>query len=299
MVIIALVALLTGCGSDPAATARTPGASATSPSPLDSSGDSSSQPQPSSGEPSASPAASAEPPSASRLAIGVFARVVADRLNVRMGPGLDAPPTLIGVPDAPAFEATIGTTTQWQDLLILDGPVVADGYTWFQVGTEGGAFGPDLVGWVAAGDGTDAWLVPVERCPDPPFELADLMYSAATWAMKLACAGGQELTLQGWYPVLPPGIETSGDCVAEPAWLICGYGNHDIRTTEQAFYSGSESANRLMFKVDPASGLVMPARGQWIEIVGQFDDPAAERCEGHALGCRLEFVVHEARAIDR
>jgi hypothetical protein len=231
--------------------------------------------------------------------------VVADTLKVRVAPGLNADRTLIGVADAPPMEATIGTTTGWDDVFILDGPASADGYTWFLVGTDDAAFGPDIVGWVAAGDASDAWLVPTERCPDPPLELADLMYSAATWAVKLGCAGGQELTLQGWYPELPADVETSGPCTDEPAWLVCGYGHHDIRTTEQPFYSGTESANRLIFKVDPTSGLVMPERGQWIEVTGRFDHPAAASCaggqgggtEGPPLWCRLEFVVEEARAL--
>src|SRR5687767_9331741 len=94
--IIALVALLTGCGGNPAASGGTPVPSVASPSPLDASSDPSLQQQPSSVEPSASTAASATPHDASELATGGFARVVADRLNVRVAPGLDAAPRLIG-----------------------------------------------------------------------------------------------------------------------------------------------------------------------------------------------------------
>jgi hypothetical protein len=305
LLIVALITLLAACGDDAAPTQAAPSPGAVSTNPPEASSDAS--PRPPSAEPGPSMPTSPAPPDAPALAAGAFARVVADALKVRVAPGLDAAPRLIGVADAPPLEATIGTTTLWDDVFILDGPASADGYTWFLVGTDDGAFGPDVVGWVAAGDGIDPWLVATERCPQPPLELADLVYTAATWAVRLGCAGGEELTLQGWYPELPPDIETSGPCSAEPAWLVCGYGQHDIRTTEQPFYSGAASANRLIFKVDPASGLVMPQRGQWIEVTGRFDHPAAASCgeaaeddivSGPLLLCRLEFVVEEARALD-
>jgi hypothetical protein len=131
-------------------------------------------------------------------------------------------------------------------------------------------------------------------------------FVAAMWVMRLGCFSGQELTLQGWYPELPSDVETSGDCVAQPAWLICGWDHYDLRTIEMAFYD-DRSANRIDFKVDPASGVVMPERGQWIEVRGRFDHPIAQSCGGEEemveglnglrLLCRLEFVVSSVRPL--
>jgi hypothetical protein len=60
------------------------------------------------------------------------------------------------------------------------------------------------------------------------------------------------------------------------------------------FY-GDRSAERLMFTVDPASGATLPERGQWIEITGAFDHPAAQECPGvsRILECRATFVATE------
>jgi hypothetical protein len=64
--------------------------------------------------------------------------------------------------------------------------------------------------------------------------------------------------------------------------------------------------------VDPASGVVMPERGTWIELTVHLDDPAAQSCDEDAAGimgeermpeqwvldCRAELVVESATAVD-
>ena len=50
-------------------------------------------------------------------------------------------------------------------MLIVDGPVVADGYDWYEVQTDGELI--DLFGWVATGKDGEIWLAPKRpRCPE-------------------------------------------------------------------------------------------------------------------------------------
>ena len=64
--------------------------------------------------------------------------------------------------------------------------------------------------------------------------------------------------------------------------------------------------NRITLSIDPASGVSMPERGQWIRVTGRFDHPLAEACAelagddedpDHAVfGCRLQFVPASVEA---
>jgi hypothetical protein len=228
-----------------------------------------------------------------------FAHVVAGSVNVRTEPGLDAPRVGIPVADAEPLPAVLGTATGSEHVYILEGPVEADGFEWFRVAPieyEGyGTIGPLFIGWMASGDGVDPWLVVENPCPVGPITLADLTYTSTTtnWATRLGCFRGQELTLRGWYPELPEGIGFDGECHAEPDTLVCS-GIHDIRPIEMS-YLDERNANRLVFAVIPESEIVIPLRGQWIEITGHWDDPAAALCPTDTdlgtLSCRIVFVV--------
>lgn len=252
--------------------------------------------------PSATPAASGC--SGNILLVDCFARVTVDALNVRTGPGLDAPPVLMHLADTEPIEVVIGLVSGREHVFLVDGPRQADGLAWWQVGvmnTENEhSTGPLFVGWVASGDGTDPWLVPEDLCPPAgPVELADLTYARldTTWAIYVGCFGDQVLTLRGWFLDLPPEFEmpydTDGSCFAEPAFLQCGPFNKDIRTIEMGYFD-SRSRERLNFTVDPAAGVGLPARGQRIEITGAFDHPASQQCgpePGGILICRAVFVA--------
>jgi hypothetical protein len=152
------------------------------------------------------------------------------------------------------------------------------------------------MGWVAAGDAEDAWLAPARTaCPDDPVELADVTMSAMSRLRAIDCLGGRELTLRGYYVAPPPGESGGGECAGEPAWLVCSFGWHGLRTLE-AEWAGD--ANHLGLHLHPDLGS-MPPRPGWIEVTGQFDHPAASECaEGHpasVLACRMAFVVTSAR----
>jgi hypothetical protein len=189
---------------------------------------------------------------------------------------------------------------------ILEGPVQADGFDWYRVAPieyeDFETVGPLFIGWMAAGDGVDPWLIVENPCPDGALALADLTYTSTTtnWASRLGCFRGQELTLRGWYPELPEGIGFDGPCSAEPAFLICYSRIHDIRPIEMSYYD-ERNANRLDFAVNPESGIVTPLREQWIEITGHWDDPVAALCPTRpdlgTLYCRMVFVVTSVRAL--
>lgn len=263
--------------------------------------------------PSTPPSAAAgRPCSGDELRVDCFARATADVLKLRTGPSIDAPQVVEHLADAPApSEVLIGRTNGREQVYIADGPVEADGFTWYQVGVMNTeheqSVGPLFVGWVASGDGTDAWLVPEDPCPAPgPVELADLTYAAleTPWAIHIGCFGDRVLTLRGWFPILPPEFEipydVDGSCEAgEPAFLLCADFNKDIRTAEVGFYD-PRNTERLNFSVDPASGAELPQRGQWIQITGAFDHPAAQQCgpdAGAILVCRGVFVATDVRVV--
>ena len=248
------------------------------------------------------------------LALGVpsvlgpdaFAHVVAGSVNVRTEPGLDAPKVGIPMADAEPLPALLGTETGSEHVYVLEGPVEADGYEWFRVAPieyEGyGTIGPLFIGWMAAGDGIDPWLVVENPCPEGPLTLSDLTYTSTTtnWATRLGCFRGEELTLSGWFTELPAGWETSGPCATEPAHFFCTYAAYDIRPIEMSFYD-ERNANRLDFVVIPGTGVTMPDRGQWIEVTGHWDDPSSILCPTDTdlgtLACRIQFVVTSVRAL--
>lgn len=73
------------------------------------------------------------------LVVGQPARVVAaDGLNVRRDAGVSG--------------ERIGRFAPSARVIVLEGPVDTDGYRWWRVGTN------QLAGWVAEGDGAEAWL---------------------------------------------------------------------------------------------------------------------------------------------
>ncbi len=76
------------------------------------------------------------------LHAGGRARVLAETLNVRSGPGTK-------------FDR-VGVLLQNQEVDILGGPEEADGYRWWQIRTEEG-----ISGWVAEGTGEVTWIEPL------------------------------------------------------------------------------------------------------------------------------------------
>ena len=229
------------------------------------------------------------------LAVDAFADVVADRLIVREAPGLASDPVPLCIPDAPTcVAAVIGQETECPVVYLLEGPVAADGYEWYRAVAEASDACPEYGGWIAAGDGEDAWLVRREvPCPGAPVELADVTFAGISRLAALHCLGGEEITLRGYYTAPPPGEAPGGSCVSEPGWLVCTLG-YDILRTEEGTWVGD--ANHLQIHLHPDLG-PMPPRPGWVEVTGQFDHPAAAECDSdYELLCRQGFVVTSARA---
>lgn len=126
----------------------------------------------------------------------------------------------------------------------------------------------------------------------------DIVYGVSPLTY-LACFGGADRSVIGFYPVIEDGI--GGNCHGVPvdlAWIACvGFERLVLDPDE-----GSSSPG-LVLAVDPAGGVAMPERGQWIEVTGRYDHPAAQACtwegatEGNVIHCRAAFVVHSARPV--
>jgi hypothetical protein len=257
-----------------------------------------------SSEPSATTAASESATSSTPPGADVgFATVVADRVNMRDEPSIHGAVITEAIADCPApcTPLQVGQATPYPELYLLDGPVQADGYAWYLAATTTeDSISPEYIGWVAAGDESGPWLVLHEpECPQPPIELSDITYQGLSRFEAIACFSGQDLTVRGWYVALPADAEPPGECSAQPAWLVCGWGYHMLRPQPSGYYG---DANNLPMKVDPASNVNMPPRGNWVVVTGMFDHPAAEACGTDAqdqvafrLQCRMEFVVTAAR----
>jgi hypothetical protein len=310
VVVIAVVVMLVGCAAPAASGDRSASASAAGPVASESAAVPSASAAPSDSAAASAAPAPSEASSDRQLAVPGFASVVADTLQMRQDPGLNGEVVMTGEfcidnPD-PDCERPflIGTENGYVELYLVDGPVEADGYAWYLAATEmhteeRSSLYPEAVGWVAAGDGTDAWLVPASRtCPTEPVQLADVTLVAMTRLEMLHCFGSEPLTLRGWYPELPPGEEESPadreSCLAEAAWLLCG-SIFDLLRPEEAEWAGD--ADYLSLVVDVEAGVTMPARSQWIEVTGSLDHPQSATCgdAGLVVICRSMFVVSSAR----
>ena len=115
--------------------------------------------------------------------IGDRAVVDATALNYRVGPGLGYEPITV------LSGGTAGAVT--------DGPVVADGYTWYEFSTAG--YGPDgaTPGWVAG-----EYLVPIDAADDG-FPVGSRVQVDATW-LNVRAEPGLDATIVN---VLPDGFE--------------------------------------------------------------------------------------------
>lgn len=278
-------------------------------------------PEPSAPLASASPASSsststtpiASPsPAATAIVIDALARSTVDGLRVRATPGTSG--------------AQLGTIDTGQLAFVMAGPVSADGYEWYQLAAPGlppnagceppvqtNPFScPDWLGWVAAGQpGSQPWLEATELpCLASPMNLETLIMEPAprTPLERLACYGSTSIRVRGWWPQIPDDAGLGGACgrvvAPNPAWLVCQNVNYNgLSISESAGFEGVQ----VKISIDPATGVTMPPRGQWVEVVGHLDDPAARDCAPVASGdqdpvrvvltCRTEFVPESVTSV--
>jgi len=236
------------------------------------------------------------------VAPGDLVRTAVESLTVRVDAGTDA--------------EALGALPLDSIGFVLDGPSVVEGVPWYQLSGPGLPYAsgclpdppgelvcPTWFGWVAGANAEgDAWIVESANPSDCPAEptLREIAFLQST--LRLACYGDRELTLRGFYPEIPVADGFGGFCSArelDSGWLVCQNINYDGLAFDE---TSGEFPGVLDVNLDPATDLTMPARGQWLEVTGHFDDAASAGCAdaGELMGedpdllvfrCRLEFVL--------
>jgi hypothetical protein len=195
-----------------------------------------------SGTPAPSQGTSTAPtPSSSLPAGGIvidgLAISTVDSLRVRATPGTSG-----------ALLGTIDTGTAG---FVVAGPVSADGYAWYQLSAIGLPANtgceppvqtnpftcPDWLGWVAAGQPGQPWLVATTAsCPTSPMNIDALVKTPdlrgpLTALERLACYGSTPIRVRGWWPLIPVDAGLGGACglvvSPNPAWLVCQNVNYN------------------------------------------------------------------------
>jgi hypothetical protein len=217
------------------------------------------------------------------------AQVVTTDLVIRSQPGIQA--------GSEIYPVRLNEPTL---LYVLDGPVRASGYDWYQVQPFEVGVCMDIcperppVGWVAqaAQDG-EAWVAPGSvSCPPP--SVAEVQWLSAV--ARLACFRNESLVLRG----------KLGSCFAPAGALIpamlaegCMLYTDDYEPPVDTFgepgiklrYGGTTG----MSQDGHATPLPMLG-GEHVRVTGQFDHPDANDCGRDSqvvLLCRGEFVVSE------
>jgi hypothetical protein len=191
-------------------------------------------------------------------------------------------------------------------MLVLDGPVQADGYDWYQIYAEQ----EDLAGWVARGDDGVGWIRPGRaRCPETLDESS--LYEAASIDL-LVCFQGRDTEIGvrglGMYDdaSCDLGNDGSGECAWSPSWFerqgVLSLGE----IPSEGYDMGGVATRDIVFAPSvPAEDIADAARGATITL--SFDHPDAQDCRAKkdgrdamppwraVLACRLMPVVEEVR----
>jgi hypothetical protein len=255
------------------------------------------------------------------IEVGDWVMTTADRLKVRATPGLT------GHQSGLLALATTAT--------VIAGPVIGDGYPWYQLVWAGLPYGtgctevpPDEVtescwgpGWVAGADANGAsWLAraPLE-CPPSPTTVGEA--SRVQPGVAVQCFGEQGLSLLGF---LAPSSEGRG---CWPGYDVTPATFHPcsvvIVDDEETPFDGTTPSITITVDSDlgacaldwrtsqacPLAELV----GRWVVLNGHYDDPEAASCvatpwedEGVSpdpavvvYECRFRFVVVDVQAAEK
>lgn len=213
-------------------------------------------------------------------------RVVAtDGLRVRMLPTVGE-----------ASQRLEPTLDEGVTFFVVDGPVMADGYAWYQIDPYGGDV-PLPFGWIAAGSREgEPWIENhLDGCDTvyPSLEMLVLRPSQES----LYCYGSDELEITGNLYCDFGDVE---GLASGPEWLefdrYC-----ELRTPDWNVHDGislrvwGQAATNLLEQGSPVDGQYA--------VVGHFDDPGARECVADAdvrpeadpaeavFHCRMQFVA--------
>jgi hypothetical protein len=180
-------------------------------------------------------------------------------------------------------------------LYVLDGPVSASGYMWYEVAPLSSSKLP--MGWVAKADrSSEPWLAGSHfSCPQVPTDFRSL--AALPPGVGLAC-----------YPHVPITVSArliGCDCDVDsgsltPGWFSLGTGGPEMLVEPRMTRPPRDVRDWFWLSLDPAGQhpKVLPM-GEVVEVTGIFDHPAAATCtytelEGKPAPsqlCRLAFAV--------
>ncbi len=248
-------------------------------------------------------ATAATPPSTGEspdpaLAVGSLAVVTLEgnRLRVRTEPST--------ADDRTRLEPLLPAGTR---MLIVGGPVVANGMDWYEVQTDGELI--DLFGWVSTGQDGEIWLAPKRpRCPEDT--------DASTVATLnridfLACYGSTEVQVTAraadfWDTRLETSdcswVRRTGSCDVDARWLLFPSASVTLVTDK-----GNEHRIDLAMPPDLASRLQDVPQQATLLLTISMDAPEAASCAVHdpvdgdelipdhraVTACRLQFVVQK------
>jgi hypothetical protein len=188
-------------------------------------------------------------------------------------------------------------------LYVLDGPVSASGYAWYEVAPltstdstldfRGSATLPS--GWIASAgrDGVPWIRITSFDCPSVPTDFRSL--SALPPAIGLACFSGVPITVRARL--------VSCNCDIDGAWYTPSWFHlYDtpMLVPPNVTSAPPDMADWFGLNLDPAGEHpdTLPV-GEIVDVTGMFDHPAAASCtltemDGEPVssqGCRLEFAV--------
>ena len=233
-----------------------------------------------------------------------IATIVTDDLRVRSKPGVSD--------DSELLEPLLD---RGREVLVVDGPVEASGYTWYLVATLGHRDDHGLpVGWVAIADKNgETWVQPRDaECPEKPTTFARM--SELEPLIALACFGDEEIefTARAMEPEATCGVDVGwtiqpdwlGSTCRHPEFILTGEGaSRDMDTITEP---GTELGD-----IDPG---VTPEDAVDVVVRGHFDHEASGSCqvdvyiaesgdpgvtpEEAVIICRSQFVITSMEAAD-
>jgi hypothetical protein len=180
-------------------------------------------------------------------------------------------------------------------LYVLEGPVSASGYAWYNVVPLTSGELPS--GWVASADRDgQPWIEAGEfDCPPVPTDFRSL--ASLPPGVGLACFPRLPITVEA--RVIPCNCDIDGPWYT-PSWFFLGSGSPDLLVAPDVTTVPSDPGDWFVLNLDPTGEHpdVLPA-GQVVEVTGIFDHPAASSCTRTEMDgqpapsqrCRLAFAV--------